>query len=229
MADEENGNGEVDVDAKLSDPAEQKENAHNPEPEAEAPPAGPEEVGAPDAGPQAPSAICSRRFTAAHSSGTRPESAITLIVIHSTEGDTAAGAASWFANPESAGSAHLVVDDRECFRTLENTVIPWGAKGANTNGFHIEHAGFARWERQKWMSHEGTLRRGAFKAALHARRFGIPLRLLSADDLRRGRSGFVTHVTVTQVFGGTHTDPGEGFPLDRYMDLVKRFAVEMDT
>jgi hypothetical protein len=59
-----------------------------------------------------------------------------------------------------------VVDDGQCFRTLENDVIPWGAKGANTNGFHIEHAGFAKWERRKWMSHEGTLRRGAFKAAL---------------------------------------------------------------
>jgi hypothetical protein len=232
MASEEDGNGEIDVDARLSDPAEQKESEHNPEPDAEAPP--PDEPGGPDAGPggQAPSAVCSRRFTAIHDSGTRNESAIKLIVIHSTEGDTATGAATWFESKDrrNKGSAHLVVDDRECFRTLENNVIPWGAKGANTNGFHIEHAGHAKeWDRQKWMSHEGTLRRGAFKAALHARKFDIPLRLLSADDLRRGRSGFVTHVTVTQVFGGTHTDPGPGFPLDHYMDLVKRFAQEMDT
>jgi hypothetical protein len=149
-------------------------------------------------------------------------------VIHSTEGDTAAGAAAWFANPESAGSAHVVVDGGECYRTLDDTRIPFGAPGTNINGFHIEHAGHADWKRQKWMSHEETLRRGAFKAAFHAVKFGVPLRLLTANDLRHGRSGFVTHATVSEAFTpGGHTDPGHGFPLDHYMELVRRFADQM--
>jgi hypothetical protein len=235
----------IDVEALLAQPEEQKEDDHyrppdlevsleedeEPLPPADADLAADLAVGGPAAAHagQPFAATCRRRFTAVHNSGTRPLSAITHIVLHSTEGDTAAGAASWFANPASGGSAQLVVDDRECYRTLDDTRIPWGAPGANKDGFHIEHAGHASWSRQKWMSHEQTLRRGAFKAAFHAVKFGIPLRLLSASDLSHGRSGLVTHATVSQVFHGDHTDPGGGFPLDHYMQLVKQFADQIQT
>jgi hypothetical protein len=229
---EDNGE-EIDVEALLAQPAERSEteNPHDQDPNL--PPDEDEELppgAVPEAGGQPIAATCSRRFTAVHNQGTRPLSRITHIVIHSTEGSTAGGAATWFANPDSGGSAHLCVDDRECFRTLDDARIPLGAPGANTDGFHIEHAGFARWDRQKWMSHDKTLRRGAFKAAFHAVKFGIPLRLLTADDLRHGRSGFVTHATVSKAFTpGGHTDPGPNFPLEHYMDLVKQFAREIET
>jgi hypothetical protein len=230
---EDNGE-EIDVEAVLAQPAEQKEteNPHDQDPDLEVPPEEDEELppGAVTEAGQPIAATCRRRFTAVHNSGTRPLSRITHIVLHSTEGGTAAGAATWFANPDSAGSAHLCVDDRECYRTLDDARIPFGAPGVNTDGFHIEHAGFAIWDRQKWMSHEQTLRRGAFKAAFHAVKFGVPLRLLTANDLSHGRSGFVTHATVSQAFTpGGHTDPGHGFPLDHYMELVKQFAREIQT
>jgi N-acetylmuramoyl-L-alanine amidase len=230
---EDNG-AEIDVEALLAQPAEQKEteNPHDQDPDLEVPPEEDEEPegGVPEAGGQPIGASCRRRFTAVHNQGTRPLSRITHIVLHSTEGGTAAGAATWFANPASRGSAHLCVDDHECFRTLDDARIPKGAPGVNTDGFHIEHAGFARWRRQKWMSHEQTLRRGAFKAAFHAVKFGVPLRLLTANDLRHGRSGFVTHATVSQAFTpGGHTDPGRGFPLDHYMRLVKEFVREIQS
>jgi hypothetical protein len=55
-----------------------------------------------------------------------------------------------------------------------------------------------------------------------------PLSRITANDLRHGRSGFVTHATVSQAFTpGGHTDPGRGFPLDHYMQLVKQFAREI--
>ena len=111
-------------------------------------------------------------------------------------------------------------------------MIPWGAPGANTNGFHIEHTGWAKkWDRAEWLRHEQTLRRGAYKAALHAVRFDIPIRLLNASDLRHGRAGFVTHATVTEFHPskGHHTDPGPNFPLDHYMTLVQEFADKLDT
>jgi N-acetylmuramoyl-L-alanine amidase len=227
---------EIDVDAVVARPEEQYVDDHRQPPYPEgASPEGEgalleEDLTAAVAPGQPIAATCRRTFTAVHHSpGTRALSEITHIVIHSTEGDTAAGGASWFANPASAGSGHLVLDDRECYRTLGDEMIPWGAPGTNKDGFHIEHAGHASWDRQTWMSHEQTLRRGAFKAALHAKKFNIPLRWLSADDLRHGRGGFVTHATVTSVFPGNqgHTDPGPGFPQDHYMDLVKQFAAEM--
>ena len=65
-------------------------------------------------------------------SGRRDLSQIGLIVIHCTQSNSARSSAQWFENTRAQGSAHLVVDDVECYRTLDNEVIPWGAKGANT-------------------------------------------------------------------------------------------------
>ena len=169
-------------------------------------------------------APCSRSFTAVHSSGRRPNSAIGLVVIHCTQSDTARSAAAWFANPRSGGSAHLCVDDAECFRTLGNDAVPWGAPGANTRGVHIEIAGYAEWSRADWMRHERALRRGAFKAALHARMFGIPLRVLTPDQLKAGAKGFVTHAICTTAFGDSHWDPGKRFPLSQFMSWVAEYA-----
>ena len=241
---------ETDVDAVLSDPAEQAENPHTLDPDVPPLPDEPDDEEEGDdeededdetlaegdaAGPAGAAppgdplfATCKRTFDAVNDSGPRPLSRITHIVIHSTEGATAAGGATWFANPESQGSAHLVVDDIECFRTLEDDVIPFGAKGVNTTGFHIEHAGFAKWSRRKWMRHKQTLRRGAFKAAFHAVKFDVPMELLTEAELRAGKAGFTTHAMASKVFNpGGHTDPGDGFPLAFYMRLVRRFSEQV--
>jgi hypothetical protein len=187
-----------------------------------------------DVAPQPLSATCKRDFTAVHHGGTRALSQINLVVVHSTESNSARGSAEWFANPASGGSAHIVVDGVACYRTLDNDVIPWGAPGANTRGFHVEHTGWARWSQAEWLQHEQTLRRGAYKSALHALRFGIPIRWLGVDDLRRGRAGFVTHATVTKWNPPPdprdgHHDPGTNFPADHYLQLVKQFAAELET
>lgn len=180
------------------------------------------------------SSACSRKYTAAHDSGTRPASAIKWIVLHSTEGPTAEGAASWFANPASEGSAHLVVDDDACFRTLANDAIPWAAPGADTNGFHIEQAGFAAWTRSEWRIHDTTLRRAAFKAALHAKLFDIPLRWVGPVGLRLGRKGVTTHRDISYAWpiqarvAGFHTDPGANYPKDVFMGYAQTYLAGME-
>ena len=215
---------EIDLEALLEAPEEQTESDctvredFQDDPEAE--------TGAPPRPAQPLAAPCLREFDADKRSGTRPLSAIRWIVLHCTQSNSARSSAQWFANPDSAGSAHILVDDRECYRTLGNEVIPWGAPGANKMGWHVEHAGFAEWTRQKWLSHEETVRRGAFKCAQHAVKFGIPVDLLSDDELRRGRKGFITHAQCTRVFGGSHTDPGTNFPFDRFLQLAQNFAAE---
>lgn len=70
--------------------------------------------------PQPIEARCSRAFKAVHSSGNRDVSQIGLVVIHCTQSNSARSSAQWFANPASKGSAHVVTDDLECYRTLEN-------------------------------------------------------------------------------------------------------------
>jgi hypothetical protein len=167
-------------------------------------------------------ANCSNRYTATKSSGNRPLSEIKWVVMHSTEGGTAQGAAAWFANPRSQGSAHLCVDDNICYKTLDDQKIPWGASGANYHGYHIELAGFARWTSLIWSTtHRRTLERGAYKAALRCRWYGIPRVFRTAQELNQGLAGVTTHNECSGAFGGSHWDPGFGWPRSYFMGRVR--------
>jgi hypothetical protein len=174
-------------------------------------------------------AVCKRdHFPADKTSGFRKEEEIRWIVLHSTEGGTADSVARWFQNPDSGGSTHLVVDDDECQRCLNNNQVSWGAKGANRYGFHIEQCGFAKWVRDEWLLHEKTLRRAAYKTALHCKKFGIPPVFRTAAGLKAGKKGITTHVECSAAFGGSHWDPGKGWPRDLFMRWVKMYLAEME-
>jgi hypothetical protein len=173
-------------------------------------------------------ALCARdNYPASRTSGRRPLSAIKWIVLHSTEGGTAASVARYFKSPSASGSTHLVVDDVQCQRCLPNSARCWGAKGANLNGFHIEQCGFAKWSSDVWKSHRATLERAAYKTALHCDKFGIPPVFRDAADLEAGRPGITTHVECSTAFGGSHWDPGPGWPRSLFMSYVKRYLKEM--
>lgn len=171
-------------------------------------------------------APCKTTYRAAHSSGTRPKSAVKWIVMHSTEGGTAKSNARYFSQKSSEGSAHLVVDDNECYRCLDNNEIPWAAPSANTQGFHIEQAGFAAWTVEEWDKHTHMLHRAAYKAALHCKVFRIPARFVTAAGLKAGRKGITTHAEVSKAFpnnAGNHHDPGVGWPRALFISLVKHY------
>lgn len=172
-------------------------------------------------------ANCSTKYRATKSSGKRPLDQIWISVQHSTEGDTARGAASWFANPSSAGSAHRCMDNNECYRTLDDDDIPWGAPGANYHGMHQEQAGYAKWTTLMWSKqHRKLLERDAFKTAVDCRKYDIPPYFLKAAQLKpiaQGTKvkGITTHWECTQAFGGSHTDPGKGWPRLYFMMRVR--------
>ena len=175
-------------------------------------------------------AACLTTYRAVHDSGARAARLVRYIVLHDTEGDTAQAAANYFTTPESGGSANLVVDDHECYRTLDDLVIPWGAPPLNTSGFHIEQAGYAAWTRAQWLEHGPTITRAAFKASLRCKRFSIPPRVLNVAQLRADfakhepTGGIVTHATVSAAFAeSTHTDPGHGYPMDVFLTRLQSF------
>lgn len=179
-------------------------------------------------------ASCKTGFVATHQSGSRPLSAVTLIVMHDTEGGTARSVAEYFTSPNSGGSAHLVVDNDECYRCLANGVIPWGAPGANNQGFHIEQCGYARWTPAQWNRNIRMLRRAAYKTAAHCKKFGIPVRFVTATGLEAGHSGITTHAEVSkwQKAIGTpgdhsHTDPGPNWPRKVFMGLVRTYRARL--
>jgi N-acetylmuramoyl-L-alanine amidase len=150
-------------------------------------------------------------------------SAIKWVVMHDTEGGSAKGIAAYFqrAPTKDTGSTHLVIDDTSCYRCLRDNQIPWAAPGANTNGFHIELCGWAKWTSLVWSSHRAMLNRAAYKTAWHCKKFGIPPYFIKADALMKGTRGVTTHAECTKAFGGSHTDPGAGWPRWWFMRRVR--------
>lgn len=174
-------------------------------------------------------ADCNTSFHAVHSSGNRPTNVIDLVVMHSTEGGTSRSVASYFKSPNSGGSTQLVIDDDDCYRCLGDSEIPWGAPGANYNGFHIEQCGYARWFTSMWSTlHRRTIMRAAYKTAFHCSKYGISPRFLNAATLKKGiRNGITTHNECTLAFGGDHVDPGKGWPRVLFMTLVKGYYASL--
>ncbi len=169
-----------------------------------------------------PGAPCVTRHQARHYSGRRPLSVIDLQVIHDEEAPTALAAALWFTNLAAGGSATYCSDDYECYRSLSDAQIPWGAPGANYHGLHYEQAGFARWFSRDWGRHYYTIDRTAWKIARDARLYGIEVRWLDAHALGRGlRDGQTSHLQCSHAFGGTHRDPGFGYPKPLLMRRVR--------
>jgi hypothetical protein len=173
-------------------------------------------------------AVRCKRRRARRDSGPRKASSIRHVVVHSTEGGTAASVAAYFATTARA-STQLVVDEVECYRCVPDLVIPWGAPGVNATGLHVELCGFARWTRETWLAHDATLHRSAAKAALWCWTFGIPRRWLTVDELRAGKSGLCRHSDASRAFPtrDPHSDPGPGFPRDVYLDYVRAYHAEI--
>jgi hypothetical protein len=170
---------------------------------------------------------CHTDYHAFHHSGTRPNSKVKWIVMHSTEGGgSAKNVAKYFSSSKSGGSAHLVVDDNACYRCLANNEVPWGAPGANEGGFHIEQVGYASWSGAQWEQHTHMLHRAAYKAALHCKLFRLPARFVTAAGLKKGLKGITTHAEVSKAFpnnAGNHHDPGSGWPRALFLALVKHY------
>jgi N-acetyl-anhydromuramyl-L-alanine amidase AmpD len=160
----------------------------------------------------------------------RPGQPIDLVVIHTMEAPekpgTARAVADWFAGPNAPqASAHYCVDATEVIQCVPEDVVAWGAPGANRRGIHLEHAGYAGQSPAAWEDEYSrrVLALSADLAADIASRYAIPIERLTVDQLRAGARGFCGHVDVTNALNGGkgHTDPGAGFPWDRYLALVR--------
>ena len=118
--------------------------------------------------------ILAAHFTPA----SRPHSApIDLVVVHTMEASekpgTALAVAKWFAGTAAPmASAHYCVDDADVIACVLESDVAWAAPGANSNGVHIEHAGFASQSPEQWADEYSVavLERSARLAARIARR-----------------------------------------------------------
>jgi N-acetyl-anhydromuramyl-L-alanine amidase AmpD len=163
-----------------------------------------------------------------HVTRTGGQRQIDLIVIHTMEmdekGETAENCAQWFRNPGAKVSAHYCVDADSIVQCVRDQDVGWHAPGANHDGIGIEHAGRAKQTGRDWSDpySKAMLERSAALVADLCKKYKIPVTWLHAADLKAGKRGITTHKAVSDAFKrGTHWDPGQGFPVEPYLALVR--------
>lgn len=158
---------------------------------------------------------------------------IDLVVIHTAEAherpQTAENVAAFFAGAHSSrASAHYTVDSDSVVQSVQEKDVAWHAGPANGYSIGIEHAGFAKQSAAEWGDEysQAMLARSAELVADICRRYDIPVRKVSAEDLKAGgerRRGICGHIDVTNgLTGGKgHWDPGPNFPWSDYLARVQ--------
>lgn len=169
------------------------------------------------------------------------------LVLHSAEGAEiptfAEALARYFSTmPDGrVASAHWNFDDDSGTISVPEERIAYHAKKANRYGVGYEHAGYARQSRAEWLDDysESMLYLSAMTAArVTLPRWEIPAdNWVDADGLKEAYTyinagkkvpdrlrGITTHEDVTLGLGGTHRDPGKGFPKDVYTRFIAEAA-----
>lgn len=156
---------------------------------------------------------------------------VQLIVIHTTEGSShaqsAEDGAAYDARRTDGTSAHYFVDSSsvvQCVRT--NDQAHTARSSGNRRGIQYELCARASFSEARWKDaySQAMLRRAAKQAARDAKKWGIPVRHLTVDQVREGVKGFCSHWDITRAFPadrGTHTDPGPNFPWSQFLDMVR--------
>ncbi len=169
------------------------------------------------------------------------------IVLHSAEAaelmTTAAALMSYAATMADGrlASWHWAFDANSATRSVMEDRVAYHAKRANRFGVGYEHSGYARQSRSEWLDEysESML----WISATTAAKITVPAWDLPPDNfvdaaglkkayeyIDAGKPvpdkyrGFTTHKQVTLGLGGSHKDPGEHFPKDIYLDMVKEAA-----
>ena len=150
---------------------------------------------------------------------------VRLLVLHSTESDNRAGKADlkaladWFDNPAAQASSHVLTDaDGNSARCVPDAEKAWTQAGFNPYCLSIEQIGRA--SQGEWDDDE--LRETARWLAKWSREQKVPLVRGAVSGSSITRAGVVTHSQLG-AYGGGHSDPGEGYPVDRVIELAKTY------
>lgn len=154
------------------------------------------------------------------------EREIRNLVVHTTQGPErprrSLASASWFQNPKSGGSTHYVGDNEVITQCVRERDIAHGAGGCNRKGIHFEFCDKAEQTEEDWADEFSTaqLQLAAPLFASLCAAYLIPVRFVGPAELLADQAGITDHRSCVAAYGGSHTDPGEHFPWDRFLDLV---------
>jgi N-acetyl-anhydromuramyl-L-alanine amidase AmpD len=131
------------------------------------------------------------------------------------------------ASRENKSSAHFSVDADSIVQSVRETDIANHAPGVNPVSIGIEMAGRARQTAAEWDDDfsRSVIARTAKLTAAQCKRWDIPIVFVPSDALLRWVRGITLHSAVSEAFKrSNHRDPGEFFPLQRFLDLVITYS-----
>jgi hypothetical protein len=147
-------------------------------------------------------------------------------VWHSTESHDAAGIRDlqgivhFWRGQHLGYGAHIIIDkDGNSAFCADPTRTTWAVQSHNTGGVHIELVGFAKFQPKTWFLRRKQLHKLARWMAWLNLEYGIPLRF-SVNH------GWSRHADQSKVYGGTHWDPGRGFPTKYVLRLAASYRAE---
>jgi hypothetical protein len=174
-------------------------------------------------------------------SESRVKTAISLVIIHTNEGDhkpnmpddhTAENLAAYLDRANAAEdwkSYHLICDDDSTVRYVPDDQAAWSARSANKRSLNICFTGWAHWTSDEWAAHLPMLRRGASEVAKWCGIYTIPTDKLTPAQVTLDQYGICGHWDWTVgKRDGTHTDPGLAFPWSLFIDLVRGEDMKSD-
>lgn len=160
----------------------------------------------------------------AHTSG--PNGTVTRVVMHATVSPCVRGGARsvarYFQSAEATGLAHYVVDPGETVYCCKEDISAWQAP-PNKGSIGVELCDPQAGAVDRWYDddHKLMLSRAAVLVADICKRHSLPVTYINASGLLAGERGITMHRDVSTAWKqSTHTDPGVGFPMGHFIDLV---------
>lgn len=158
------------------------------------------------------------------------QSKISRIVIHATVSPCAKGGARqvarYFQSPGAGGSAHYIVDPLEIVQCVKDDVVAYHAP-PNTGTLGVELCDWQKGDPDRWGDTDHTLMLVLAARLVRelAAKHDVPLKLLTVSDVKEGKRGICSHVSVSKAFGKSdHGDPDIAgpFPWAKFMQLITK-------
>jgi hypothetical protein len=149
-------------------------------------------------------------------------SGVRLIVLHTAEGArTIESLGNFFANAANEVSSHAGADDKANTVGIyvERADKAWTQADANPYSVSLELCAFAAWSTAEWDQHPHMLQNCASWIAEEAAAFDIPIVRLNPQQAQGGGRGVCQHIDLGSM-GGGHVDCGNGFPMDRVLQMA---------
>jgi hypothetical protein len=130
--------------------------------------------------------------------------------------------AKYFQGDVGASSQVCIDNNRgKIWECVNRNNGAWTQCNYNSVSVSAEQSGYASWSRDYWLNNrENELRNTAEWIAEEAKKFGIPLRILTAGEAQGGGAGICQHMNLGSS-GCGHSDCGSNYPIDKVLEWAK--------